>query len=116
MWADRFPLKKRGWTSKEVCHAVVAHIVDRNFFWGLALPSWIAQERTGDHRPLNLARALVDASHANVAHVPLDREIAHEAVTAVHLQRAIANPIRRFGCEELGNRGLAGERLTFELS
>src|SRR5215211_7209394 len=68
----------------------------------------LAQQRAGDHEPLDLARALVDLRDLRVAVVALGRELLRVAVAAEDLDR-LARPVpgdaRR---EELGLGALHG--------
>ena len=61
----------------------------------------------GDHHALNFAGAFADLAELGVAKVPLDRELARVAVSAVDLQRAVARARRRFAGVELRHAGLA---------
>src|SRR5216684_5430532 len=63
-----------------------------------------------DHQPLDLARPFVDRLDAAVAQIPFDRELVDVAIATMDLHRLIAGPVGHLAGEELGHRGLAGER------
>src|SRR5262249_42972494 len=63
-----------------------------------------------DDDALDLARALVDARHADVADQPLDAHVARVTVAAVDLHGRVADAAGALRGEELGDRRLAGER------
>src|SRR5215470_13540985 len=62
-----------------------------------------------DDDALDLARSLVDARDARVAHQALDGHLAGVAVAAVDLKRRVANLARALRRVELGDRRLARE-------
>ena len=59
-----------------------------------AVARGLAEQRAGDHEPLDLARALVDLGDLGVAVVALGRELLGVAVAAEHLDR-LAGPAAR---------------------
>src|SRR5262245_41796891 len=59
---------------------------------------------------LHLARALVDPQRAHLAEQPLDRGAALHAEAAEVLHRAVADPARALGREELRARDLRRRR------
>src|SRR5665647_2090661 len=65
---------------------------------------------TGDHQPLDLARAFVDLRDLRVAEVPLDRVLGHVAIAAEDLDRLARSLVRDVGCEQLRHRGLLAVR------
>ena len=62
----------------------------------------------GDDHALHLVRALADLEDLLVAIEPRDRELVHEAVPAVDLERGVDDPVREDAGVELRLRG--GER------
>jgi hypothetical protein len=59
--------------------------------------------------PLHLVRALADLEDLLVAVEPRDRELVHEAVAAVDLERRSSRAVRQLARVELRHRGLARE-------
>src|SRR5436305_2284924 len=70
----------------------------------------LAQQRAGDHEPLDLARPLVDLGDLRVAVVALGGELLRIAVAAQHLDRLAGLASRDGTGEELGLRALDGVR------
>src|SRR6266567_1325996 len=66
----------------------------------------------GDDQPLDLVGALVDLGKAHVAEDALDAVVARVAVAAVDLERIGDVLHRHVGREQLGLRGLLGDRLA----
>ena len=62
----------------------------------------VVEEVAGDHDPLDLRRALVDARHLRVPHQALDRVVAHVPVAAEDLHRLGGDPHRHLAREQLG--------------
>src|SRR5207237_685980 len=60
----------------------------------------------GDDQALDVAGALVDLAHPDVAVDPLDQEIGDIAVAAMDLDRVGGDALGDLGGEELGHRGL----------
>src|ERR1039458_4350535 len=70
-------------------------------------------ERTGDHEPLDLVRALVDLCDLGVSHHPLHGVLLHVTVAAQHLDRLDRHGHRRVRTEDLRHGGkLPGLRMT----
>src|SRR6266508_2683291 len=67
-------------------------------------------EVLGDHHPLYLVRALADLEDLLVSVEPGDRELVHEAVPAVDLDRRVDGPVREEPGEELRLRRRQCER------
>jgi len=65
-----------------------------------------------DHHALHLVGALADLQDLLVAEEAGDRELLHEAVAAVDLQRAVDDTVREDPGEELRLRRGEGERLA----
>src|SRR5262249_50631650 len=65
-----------------------------------------------DHHALHLVRALADLEDLLVAVEPRDRELVHEAVAAVDLERRVDDAVRDEAREELRLRGGKRERLA----
>src|SRR4051812_29448534 len=63
-------------------------------------------EAARDHETLDLVRALIDLGDLGVAHVALDRILAHVAVAAEHLYGLDGDVHRGVGGEQLGHRGV----------
>src|SRR5438034_6247356 len=61
-------------------------------------------EVTRDDRPLDLVRALADLEDLLVAVEARDRELVHEAVAAVELERPVRRTVRELAGEELRHR------------
>src|SRR6476661_4720062 len=66
----------------------------------------LAQHRTRDDVPLDLAGPVPDPLDPRVAPEPLDRELAHEAHPAEDLHRLVGDPAERLRGVELGHRGV----------
>src|ERR1700730_11021851 len=66
----------------------------------------------GDDEALDVAGALVDLAHPDVAVDALDREIGDIAVAAMDLDRVRGDALGHLGGEELGHRGLFDAGLT----
>src|SRR5437764_3891389 len=69
-------------------------------------PHSLAEDRAGDHEPLDLARALVDLGDLGVAVIALGRELLRVAVTAEDLDRLAGLAAGDGRGEELGLRTL----------
>src|SRR5262249_10296465 len=63
-----------------------------------------SRQRAPDQDLLHFACAFVDLAHAHVAVDALDREVAHVAVTAEHLDRRRADALGHLARVELGHR------------
>src|SRR4051812_43520 len=63
-------------------------------------------ELGGDDRALDLAGALPDALHPQLAEETLGHVLAHVAATAEHLDGAVGDPARHLAAEELHHRAL----------
>src|SRR5664279_2867888 len=72
-------------------------------------------EEARDHHALHLVRALADLEDLLVAVQPRDRELLHEAVAAVDLQRGVHHPVRQQAGVELRLRRRERERLALVL-
>src|SRR5215211_9465300 len=70
----------------------------------------LAQQRAGDHEPLDLARALVDLGDLRVAVVALGRELLRVAVAAEDLDRLAGLAARDRAREQLRLRTRLGVR------
>src|SRR5437764_7150360 len=80
-----------------------------------AVAGRLAQQRPGDHEPLDLARALIDLRHLGVAVVALGGELLRVAVAAEHLDRLAGLAAGDGRCEELGLGALYGVGLPGRL-
>src|SRR6188472_374449 len=65
-----------------------------------------------DHHALHLVRALADLENLLVAIEAGDRELVHEAVAAVDLERLVDDAVRELARVELRHRRLERERAT----
>src|SRR6478736_1413614 len=74
--------------------------------YGLIGAHRLAEQRAGDHEPLDLARSLVDLGDLRVAVVALDRELLRIPVAAEDLDRLAGLPPGRLRREELRLRAL----------
>src|SRR5438552_755915 len=75
----------------------------------LCCPRYVQRSRVrekagGDHDPLDLARALVNAIDTRIPVGPLDPELAHVAHPAMDLDRGVGDPSKVLGREELRHR------------
>src|SRR6266540_5939576 len=74
--------------------------------------SAIFEKRLRDHRPLDLAGALVDPRDAGIAVRALDPQLAHVPHPAVDLHRVVGDASERLGREELRHRGALRDPLA----
>src|SRR5215210_54543 len=72
-------------------------------------------QRARDHHLLDLVRTLADLEDLCVTVEARDRELVHEAVAAVDLQREVRHLAREDAGLELGHGGNRGERLALVL-
>src|SRR5512145_457590 len=96
-------VKDRGWKIED--RQLRSAVLDLQPFPTLTSAVMISDDMLCQPPTQNFWRAFSDAYAAHLTVPPLQRQLAHEPQSAVHLDRAVDNAARHFGAHDLGHIG-----------